>query len=144
MSHTSNHCEQTLRAPSDARELLLAFDPSRLEVPQPIRRAAGLWASQWIESEPDAMILIACNARARNKDAASRSLRLRRLAAELVRFGVPRERIRYTTSGTTTPACSLAGERGVAWFKVLQPHQFEGGVRSIDSLFAEPSRAPGH
>lgn len=139
MQHLISHDERTLRAPSDARELLLAFDPSRLDVPQAVRRAAGLWASHWMEAEPDALILMACNARARNREAASRSLRLRRLAAELERQGVPRDRIRYTTRGTPTPACVQAGERGVAWIKVLQPHQLETGVRPIESLFADPS-----
>lgn len=137
MQHLTRHDERTLRAPSDARELLLAFDPSRLDVPQAVRRAAGLWASHWMEAEPDALILMACNARARNREAASRSLRLRRLAAELERRGVPRDRIRYTARGTLTPACAQAGERGLAWIKVLRPHQLETDVRSIDCLFAD-------
>lgn len=137
MRHTSNHRERAFSAPSDARELLLALDPARLDVPQAVRRAAGLWASHWIEAEPDAMILMACNARARNRESASRALRLRRLVSALVRQGVPRERIRYTTHGTTTPACAQAGERGVAWIKVLRPHQLEGAVRPIETLFAD-------
>lgn len=137
MQHTSAAADRTLRAPSDARELLLAFDPSQLDVPVETCRAAGLWASHWIESEPDALIVMACNERARNKDEASRSVRLRQLAAELVRHGVPRERIRYTTTGTTTPVCSQAGERGLAWFKVFRPNQLEVGVRSIDTLFED-------
>lgn len=132
----ANLTEGPFRAPSDARELLLAFDPTRLDVPQATRRAAGLWASHWIASEPDALILMACNARARNRDAPSRAVRLRRLVAEMVRQGVPPERIRYTTRATQTPACVMAGERGVAWFKVFRPDQLEAGVRSIDSLFA--------
>lgn len=144
MHSIATHQERTLRAPSDARELLLAFDPARLDVPQAARRAAGLWGSQWIEAEPDSLILMACNARARNREVTARSLRLRRLAAELVRQGVPRERIRFTTHGTPTPACPLAGERGVVWIKVFRPHQLEAGVRSIDSLFADtPVTAAG-
>lgn len=142
MQHTSSHREPILRAPSDARELLLAFDPARLDVPLATRRAAGLWASHWMEAEPDALILMACNARARNQDVASRTLRLRRLVAALVRQGVPRERIRFTTRGTSTPACPQAGERGVAWIKVLRPHQLETDVRPIESLFAGAAAHP--
>lgn len=141
MRRTPNHREHSPLSTSEARELLLALDPTRLDIPQGVRRAAGLWARHWMEAEPDAMILMACNARARNRDSASRSLRLRRLASALVRHGVPRERIRFTTHGTTTPACVQAGERGVAWIKVLQPLQLESGVRPIESLFAD-STAP--
>ncbi len=137
MRKTTHHREQAHLAPSEARDLLLAFDPTRLDVPQAVRHAAGLWARHWMEAEPDAMILMACNAKARNRDSASRSLRLRRLASALVRHGVPRERIRFTTCGTTTPACAQAGERGVAWIKVFRPIQLEAGVRPIESLFAD-------
>ena len=137
MRQTSIHYEHAHLSASEARELVLALDPARLDIPQSLRRAAGLWARHWMEAEPDAMILMACNARARNRDTASRSLRLRRLASALVRHGVPRERIRFTTHGTTTPACVQAGERGVAWIKVLQPLQLEADVRPIESLFAD-------
>ena len=128
------------RSPSDARELLLAFDPARIDVPQATRRAASLWASQWMDAEPDAFIFMACNAKARNRDAANRQLRLRRLRAELVRFGVAPERIRCTTTGMVTPACEQAGERGLAWFKVMRPDELEGTVLPIDALFeAQPA-----
>lgn len=125
------------RVPSDTRELMLALDPSRADVPQPVREAAATWARQWMDSEPDAIIVLGLNARARNRDAGTRQMRLRRLGAALQRQGVPADRIRWTTTGLQTPVCSQAGERGVAWLKVLPPIALERGVVQIDSLFGE-------
>lgn len=131
--HTS--CRSASRVPSDARELMLALNPARVDVPQHARHAAAVWASQWMDAEPDAIIAIGCNDRARNSDARIRQLRLRRLSAALQHQGVPAERIRCATAGLQTPVCSLAGERGVAWLKVLQPLALEKGVMQIEALF---------
>lgn len=137
--HTPLHPEA--RVPSDARELMLALNPARVDVPQLARHAAAIWASQWMEAEPDAIIAIGCNDRARNSDERTRQLRLRRLSAALQRQGVPAERIRCASAGLQIPVCSRVGERGVAWLKVMQPLALEKGVVQIEALFgAEASR----
>lgn len=137
--HSSPH--PAARVPSDTRELMLAMNPAHVDVPEHARHAAAVWARQWMDTEPDAIIAIGCNDRARNRDARTRQLRLRRLSAALQRQGVPAERIRCASAGLQTPVCSRVGERGVAWLKVLQPLALEKGVLQIEALFgAEAGR----
>ena len=118
-----------------AQTLALQLDPAHSDVRQPLRDQAAGWAAAWFALRPDALILMGCNGRARNADHAHRHLRLRRLQTAMARHGVPADRIRFTTDAIVTPVCDQAGERGVAWCRVMTPEDLEvAGVQPIATM----------
>lgn len=115
--------------------LMLNLDDLRIDVRQPLRRQAGLWAAAWFKERPDALILLACNGNSSNADLEQRQLRLRRIKRAMVLQGLPAERIRYTTEQAATPDGAQDNGQAIVWCRAVLPEDLQVmGVCPIETM----------